>query len=267
MAHGNYYTPQTIKDLRSGPRRSIAPLLALVDTDDPAFPRIAKALQGMAEAGVELTADTVEIALKIGRQKHADEEAKRHNPPDRRSIVYYIRRGEFIKIGTTVNPASRLKSLMPDEILAFEPGDVGLERSRHRQFRSSRVARKGEYFHQTDELLAHVAVMRERHGDPDPTWPTVATLGTGYTRTKAKVALPEPKSSETATATDGAKLLGMSKSTVQGWVHRGCIKPADRDAKGRPLYYVDHMRFLIERNRAWQNHRKHRENHASPASP
>lgn len=267
MAHGNYYTPQTIKDLRSGPRRSIAPLLALVDTEDPAFPSIAKALQDMAEAGVELTADAVEIAVKVGRQKHADQQAKRHNPPDRRSIVYYIRRGEFIKIGTTVNPADRFGSLMPDEILAFEPGDAVLERSRHRQFRGSRVARKSEYFHQTEELLAHVAVVREQHGAPDPTWPTVATLGTGYTRTKVKVMLPEPTSAEMATATDGAKLLQMSKSTVQGWVHRGLIEPAGRDEKGRPLYHIDHMRFIIERNRAWQNHKKHREADASTATP
>lgn len=267
MAHGNYYTPQTIKDLRGGPRRSIAPLLSLVDTEDPAFPRITDALQDMANAGVELTADTVGIAVKIGRQKHADERAKRHNSPDRRSIVYYIRRGDFIKIGTTVNPAARLGSLMPDEILAFEPGDAELESARHGQFRSSRVARKSEYFHRTEELLAHIEALRERHGDPDPSWPSVATLGTGYVRTKVKLELPDPTSTDMATATDGAKLLQMSKSTVQGWVHRGIIKSVGRDEKGRPLYYVDHMRFILERNRAWQNHKKHRNGDVSPTSP
>lgn len=260
MAQGNYFTPEAIKNIRCGPRRSVAPLLALVDTEDPAFRRIADALQAMANASVELDEDAIGIAIKIGRQRYAEELAKRHHAAERRSIVYYIRRGEFIKIGTTVNPVSRLGSLMPDEILAYEPGDVQREQARHRQFRTSRVARKGEYFRRTEELAAHIAALREQHGDPDPSWPTVATLGTGYTRTKVKVELPEPTSTETATATDGAKLLQMSKSTVQGWVHRGLIKLVDRDEKGRPLYLVDHMRYLIERNRAWQNHKQHRKN-------
>jgi len=258
MAHGNYFTPEAVKDARCGIRRSVAQLMARVDTRDPAFPRIAEALQDMASANVELTEDTIAIAVKVGRRKHEEEQAKRHNVPERRSIVYYIRRGEFIKIGTTTNPASRLKSLMPDEILAFEPGGVDLERGRHRQFRASRVARKGEYFHKTPELVEHMRRLREQHGEPDPSWPTVATLGTGYARTKVKPGLPQPTSGEVATATEGAKLLQMSKSTVQGWVHRGLINAVGRDDKGRPLYYVDHMRFMIERNRAWQNHKKHR---------
>jgi hypothetical protein len=263
MAHGNYFTPTTVKDARCGVRRSVAHLMTLVDTEEPAFPSIATALQDMANAGVELTEDMVSAAVKMGRQKHADEQAKRHNAPERRSIVYYIRRGQLIKIGTTTNPASRFKSLMPDEILAFEPGHVDVERARHQQFHASRVARKSEYFHWTDELATHVAVLRKRHGEPDPAWPTMATLGTGYIRTKVKPELPDPTSGETATATDGAKLLGMNRSTVQGWVHRGLITAAGRDEKGRPLYYVDHMRFIIERNRSWQNHKKHRSNDAT----
>jgi hypothetical protein len=267
MAHGNYFTPQAIKNARCGPRRSIVPLLDLVDTEDPAFPRIADALQDLASAGVELTEATIEIALKIGRQKHAETQAKRHRTPERRSIVYYIRRGELIKIGTTTNPAVRLKSLMPDEILAFEPGGVEQERARHRQFEGSRVAKKSEYFRQTDELKVHVAAMRRRHGNPDPLWPSVETLGTGYARSKTKVQLPEQKSGQVATATDGAKLLGMSRSTIHGWVHRGIIEPVGRDEKNRPLYFVDHMRFLIERNRAWTNHKKHRTNDETPATP
>jgi hypothetical protein len=267
MTHGNYFTPLTVKEERCGLRRSVAQLVNLVDTEDPAFQRIADALQDMVDAGVDLTEDAIGIAVKVGRQKHADEQAKRHNLPKRQSIVYYIRRGELIKIGTTVNPAARLGELMPDEILAFEPGDAEVERLRHRQFRAARVARKGEYFYQTEELTAHIAVMREEHGDPDPSWPSVATLGTGYVRTKVAVQLPEPTSGEVATATDGAKLLQMNRSTVQGWVHRGLIKPAGRDEKGRPVYYVDHMRFIIQRNRAWQNHKRHRKDDTPSDAP
>lgn len=266
MGEGSPFTPQAIKARYAGPRRSVAPLLALVDTAEAAFPRIADALKDLADAGVELNEATIEIATKIGRQKHAEEAAKRHARPERRSIVYYLRRGDLIKIGTTVNPVARFKTLMPDEILAFEPGGPELEAARHREFSGCRVARKGEYFRQEPRLLAHVASVRGQHGEPDASWPTVATLGTGYRRSKVKVELPEPKTGEVATATEGAKLLGMAKSTVQGWAHRKVITPAGRNEAGRPVYFVEHMRFLIERNRAWMNHEPHRTKEVSPDS-
>ncbi|MEV4970580.1 helix-turn-helix domain-containing protein [Streptomyces scopuliridis] len=253
MVQGNFFTPQAIKAQNDGPRRDVAPLLALIDTADPAFHQIAEELQGMAAAGVELDEVAIGIALKLGKRKHAEEAAKRHATPVKRSIVYYIRRGELIKIGTTVNPVARFKALMPDEILAFEPGGVEEEARRHRQFNWCRVAKRGEYFRQAERLMKHIATLRELHGEPDVGWPSIVNLGTGYVRTKVKVQLPEPQNDDVATATDGARLLGMNKSTVQGWVHRGLIVAARRDDKGRPLYFLDHMRFLIKRNREWQN--------------
>lgn len=267
MAQGNYFTPRAIKNLRCGPRRSIAPLLALIDTNDPAFPRIADALQDMGNAGVELTEDTVAIAVKIGKQKHADDSARRVTEPSRRSIVYYIRRGDLIKIGTTVNPVSRLKSLMPDEILAFEPGDRETETQRHREFAESRVARKSEYFRQDPELMVHIAGLREEHGDPDPAWPSVATLGTGYMRTKAKVTAPEPVTREVATAAEAARILDMNQGTIYGWVHRGVIRPAGRDENGVTLFYLEQVEFLINHNRKMMNYRRWRNTPDSPASP
>jgi hypothetical protein len=257
MGQGNAFTPQVIKDQRAGVRRSVAPLLALIDTEDPAFSHIAEALESMKDAGVELDEAAVVIAVKLGRQKHANTQPgawkPRHATPARRSIVYYIRRGDLIKIGTTTNPVSRFKDLMPDEILAFEPGGPDDEARRHRQFAWCRITKRGEYFRQTTRLLGHIEALRKEHGDPDPAWPTVKTLGKGTVRTRVKIELPEPATDEVATATEGAKLLGLSKSTVAAWAHRKVITPVGVNDLGRPVYYVDHMRFLIERSRRWLN--------------
>jgi hypothetical protein len=266
MGHGNYLTPQAVKNQRCGPRRSMAPLLALVDSTDPAFPQIAAVLQDMAKAGVELTEETVTIAVKIGKQKWADESARRITEPQRRSIVYYVRRGELVKIGTTVNPASRLKVLMPDEILAFEPGDRATEQRRHRQFSTCRVAAKSEYFRQDAKLMTHISKLRQLHGDPDPTWPSMATLGAGYRQTKTRASLPKPVTGETVTAAEAARIVDMNRDTIYGWLRRGIITPAGHDEEGVMLFYLDHVRFLIHRHRTQMNLRRWRDTPDPPVS-
>ncbi|WP_199888876.1 hypothetical protein [Streptomyces badius] len=267
MAEGNAFTPQSIKDQRAGVRRSVAPLLAMVDTEDPAFKQIAAALQSMKVAGVELDEAAIAIAVKLGQQQHRDSLPgswhKRHSAPERQSIVYYIRRAELIKIGTTTSPFQRCSSLRPDAILAFEPGGLDLEANRHRQFAWCRVAKRGEYFRPSPGLIAHIEATLAEHGPPDPLWPTVSTLGQGSVRTRRRPELPEPTSGEMATASEGAKILGMNKSTVVGWAHRGLIQPAGENEKGYPIYYVEHMKFLIERHRRWMNHKELPGDHAA----
>lgn len=78
--------------------------------------------------------------------------------------VYYIRIGDVIKIGTTGDFRGRMASLVPDEVLAVEPGDMTVERERQRQFVHLRV--KGERFRPEPDLLAHIQQVRELHGDP-----------------------------------------------------------------------------------------------------
>ena len=92
------------------------------------------------------------------------------------SIVYYARRGNVIKIGFTESPGARFTAFVPDEILAFEPGSGREERMRHKQFWHLRC--RGEYFRLEPELLEHTRQLRQIHGDPDPSWPTSATLET-----------------------------------------------------------------------------------------
>jgi hypothetical protein len=85
--------------------------------------------------------------------------------PPRVDVVYYIRFDDRIKIGTTANPRQRLARLWHQELLAFERGDRTVERARHEQFAASRWP-GSEWFGITDELDAHVGLLRA--GQPDP---------------------------------------------------------------------------------------------------
>lgn len=75
--------------------------------------------------------------------------------------VYYVERGDRIKIGCTAQLHQRMTALMPDRVLALEPGDFDLEATRHRQFREWRIS--GEWFAPSDELLAHIDGVRREH--------------------------------------------------------------------------------------------------------
>jgi hypothetical protein len=80
-------------------------------------------------------------------------------------VVYYLRAGDRIKIGTSANPRARLAQLSFDELLAFEPGTRVLEQRRHAQFAAHRFGR-GEWFAAHDELLAHIDGLRIGVDDP-----------------------------------------------------------------------------------------------------
>lgn len=75
--------------------------------------------------------------------------------PPRVDVVYYIRFGDRVKIGTSSNPRSRLAHLWHDEVLAFERGDRRLERRRHERFAAQRL--RGEWFRLDDDLERHIA--------------------------------------------------------------------------------------------------------------
>ncbi|MFN2636864.1 MAG: hypothetical protein ABR585_07560 [Gemmatimonadaceae bacterium] len=83
------------------------------------------------------------------------------------SVVYYIRVGDLIKIGVTTNMKARMPQLMPDEILATEPGGPDVERARQAQFAHLKV--RGERFEAGPELTGHIAKVRETYGAPEMT--------------------------------------------------------------------------------------------------
>lgn len=123
-----------------------------------------------AEAARQIVARALDIQFNEGRaarEAEAAADASRAARYADQSVVYYIRIGELVKIGTTTNMTERMTSLVPDEILATEPGDVALERMRHKQFAADRV--RGERFRMSAELGSHIAMIREHFGEPKMT--------------------------------------------------------------------------------------------------
>jgi len=118
-------------------------------------------------------ANNVEDEINAGIEEFT-QEAARHNErwqrkEDRRlaraeaSVVYYVCRGDLIKIGTTSNLGPRLIAInggviVPPQatvkLLATESGGVEVEAQRHAQFATDRVA--GEWFKASPALTEHI---------------------------------------------------------------------------------------------------------------
>lgn len=79
-------------------------------------------------------------------------------PMPRVEVVYYVRAGDMVKIGTSARPTQRLAALWFDELLAFEQGGRSIEQSRHAQFAALRGT--GEWFAYRGQLPAHIAELR-----------------------------------------------------------------------------------------------------------
>lgn len=87
-----------------------------------------------------------------------------------RHVVYYVRIGDYIKIGTTKRLRQRISSLRAplDDLLAIEDGDHLLEARRHREFAADRIDRRRENFRPSGALLAHIKELGGR--DSLPSW-------------------------------------------------------------------------------------------------
>lgn len=84
------------------------------------------------------------------------------------SVVYYLKLGNRVKIGTSTNLKARLKAVPYEILIAVEPGGNALERRRHAQFANLR--RNGEWFEATQELLEFAVTVRQEHGEPVGVW-------------------------------------------------------------------------------------------------
>lgn len=155
-----------------------APELRGIDRNDPAYPRIVQAICSMLDAGVELTPEAVQIAVLLAKRSHSNDprskEERRHRPPVKPGHVYYILRGGLIKIGTTTDLRGRMQALLPEAVLAIEPGGQPLEKQRHRQFVDSKVTGQREWFHPSPELAAHIMAVVSAHGEPPDGLPTLS---------------------------------------------------------------------------------------------
>jgi len=86
-------------------------------------------------------------------------------PVPRVDVVYYLRFGDRVKIGTTHNPRQRFAALAAgvsgaEEVLAFELGDRTVERSRHAEFAADRLG-TSEWFALSPRLSMHVAALAD----------------------------------------------------------------------------------------------------------
>lgn len=88
-------------------------------------------------------------------------------PRPRVDVVYYLRLGERVKIGTSRDPRGRLAALPGEELLALELGDRTRERARHLEFAADRLG-TSEWFALSPAIRAHVT--RLRGDDADPWW-------------------------------------------------------------------------------------------------
>ena len=70
-------------------------------------------------------------------------------------LVYYGRKGRFIKIGTTTDLPTRA-IVLGIEVLATEPGGYRREAELHREFDHLRVTPRGEWFHPGTDLLVRI---------------------------------------------------------------------------------------------------------------
>lgn len=78
-------------------------------------------------------------------------------------VVYYLRRGDRIKIGQTVRFVARRREHQVKEFAAVEPGGRGVEMARHAEFAHLNTDPQqvnNEWFRAEPELLAHIEHLR-----------------------------------------------------------------------------------------------------------
>ena len=251
----NAFTPDSVQDAGSvGIRRSVQRILDLIDMTDPAWPGVVAVLREFTEAGVELDEVTVAAAVKLGRQRGTTAAQRVADASQNTlatavgSIVYYIRRGNLIKIGTTTNPRKRFDVLMPDEILAVEPGGYSLETARHSQFDHLRMRPKGEYFRDEPELRQHIKDILAMYGEPDTSWPS-----TGPRPSRAAhLPLIVEKQNDVLTAAEAEKELGVRRDTIYSWVGRKRIQPVGRNDQDLQVFNRDHLLKLRATTRRYR---------------
>lgn len=97
------------------------------------------------------------------------------------SVVYYCRKRQWVKIGTTKHLVSRMGQLKPDVLLTAEAGSYTRERELHRQFGRLRVLGKKEWFYANaamnpglrddiEKLMTHIDSVIDRNGVPPAGW-------------------------------------------------------------------------------------------------
>lgn len=140
-------------------------LVSAINTPFPICHRhIVKLIKWWALDGM----DERRIANEAERASFRERDAQRNAARIAQGLVYYVREGDgTIKIGYTTNLKERLYALriLPENVLATEPGPPQLERMRHKQFKDVRLGR-WERFNESPELMSHIDMLVKHHGPP-----------------------------------------------------------------------------------------------------
>lgn len=114
----------------------------------------------LVSCAVYITANMKDLLDPLG-QDSPTVQPLRSVPAGGDPVVYYVRLGDHVKIGTTTNLPARLSSLYidhdPSALLATEPGGRPIEAERHYQFAAERVYHNRELFNPSPRLLDHIA--------------------------------------------------------------------------------------------------------------
>lgn len=137
-------------------------LAELIPLSSPYFGRLLLRLDSIEQLGAKITDDVMhDVIMDI----HGEDQVKKDRSANLQSgrkdqLVYYMRIGNRVKIGTTTNLRVRLEAINPEELLCTEPGGHPLEKQRHRQFAELRT--HGEWFRLEGELQAHIDGLRSQ---------------------------------------------------------------------------------------------------------
>lgn len=175
-------------------------------------------------------------------------------------LVYYIRMGNLIKIGTTTNLRHRLDTLSGQGVLAVEPGGRKRESSRHAQFACARSHR--EWFHPASELMDHILRLRssleEVAEESVDAWIARELLDRkdwrpreveGRGRRSQANQRNGYASKGLVTATDAARVAGVTVASINSWRSRGRLQSAKNGNTGVHLYRLSDVMAARRRRR------------------
>lgn len=135
-----------------------------IDLEDPALRHIAQEMLVLiGRYGRDPNdPETIRMAIDGGRHGYEQEQQRQQRTAARSTpVVYYVRVGDLIKIGTTGNLRDRMRGYPPNAaLLASEPGGCKLEQQRLTQFADTR-AERWEWFRQSPALIEHINSLRD----------------------------------------------------------------------------------------------------------
>lgn len=131
-----------------------------VDSEHPLFPEIRQAIFAAARKGMDV--DNPKVSRVIAEKVlTAADRAERREETD---VVYYIRVGSLIKLGTTCDLKTRINAYPPDaELLVTETGSYDRETQRIEEF-AEYLAGRREWFHPGPRLMEHIDTLRAASG-------------------------------------------------------------------------------------------------------